>query len=195
MLSQITKEAARLVASCDPDVLARAVRYLYTKETKSSFLIERETVEEKKSERFVRTLQDAKDFDPSSERHYIDLQNMIVGEKRHWATGWRTIQNFVGELRGGYRQFIHYICPRPDDVSTLMQGLMTVSIKDVQTTFDDMLSATRWRTPHDPARPSRGLPPPRRPASPIMGRTPSVPAPPPTIATIATAPFPISSPV
>ena len=42
MAEAIDAEARSMVAGCAPEVLARAVNYLYT-ETKSSFEIERET--------------------------------------------------------------------------------------------------------------------------------------------------------
>ena len=123
MATPVADEAAHLLKSCDPDLLARAVHYLYTKETRSSFQIEREAVDETKSERFVRALQEAKDFNPASKQDYITLQNMIVSDNRYWATGWRDIQNFIGETKGGYREVIHYICPKPGDAAVLMSGL------------------------------------------------------------------------
>ncbi len=85
MATPVAEEAAQLVKSCDPELLARAVHYLYTKETQSSFQIERELVNEKKSERFVQALQEATGFDPSSKANYIVLQNSIVRDERYWA--------------------------------------------------------------------------------------------------------------
>ena len=49
---RIDEEARTLIASCDPAVLARAVNYLYTKETRSSFAIESETPSPVRAERF-----------------------------------------------------------------------------------------------------------------------------------------------
>ena len=142
MATPVAEEAAQLVKSCDPELLARAVHYLYTKETRSSFQIEREVVDEKKSERFVRALREATGFDPSSKTNYITLQNAIVREERYWAKDWRQIQNFVGETRGGYQETFHYICPRPGDVPSLMDGLMRMcSTVTKPNSFDQIVAA------------------------------------------------------
>jgi hypothetical protein len=42
----------------------------------------------------------------------IRLQGKIV-DPRYAAQGWRTFQNFVGDTVGGYREKVHFICPRP----------------------------------------------------------------------------------
>src|ERR1051326_7716563 len=56
MASGLGQEAKSLVESCEPTILARAVHYLYTKETKSSFAIEGEVPSAKRTERFVAAL-------------------------------------------------------------------------------------------------------------------------------------------
>jgi hypothetical protein len=119
MKQAINLEARELVAGCDPEVLARAVNYLYTKETKSSFAIEHEVASGKRAERFVAALQSAASFDPSDAASLVALQNTIV-DPRYAAEGFRDFQNFVGETVGGYREHVHFICPRPVDVGPLM---------------------------------------------------------------------------
>jgi hypothetical protein len=81
----IDAEARALVESCDPTVLARAVRYLYTKETKSSFGIEREAATGQRAERFVAALRASRLFDPTREASLIELQN-IIGDPRYAET-------------------------------------------------------------------------------------------------------------
>jgi hypothetical protein len=115
----IDAEARALVAGCDPGVLARAVDYLYTKETKSSFAIENEVPTGKRAERFVAVLHAARSFDTGDPASLIALQNAIV-DPRYAATGFRDFQNFVGDTAGGYREVVHFICPRPADVAPLM---------------------------------------------------------------------------
>jgi Fic family protein len=115
----IDAEARRLIESCDPEVLARAVSYLYTKETKSSFEIEHETATGQRAERFVAALRSAESFDPTNPAELIALQNTIV-DPRYAAKDFREFQNFVGETVGGYREVVHFICPRPGDVAALM---------------------------------------------------------------------------
>jgi hypothetical protein len=115
----VAAEARAIVAECDPAVLARAVNYLYTKETKSSFEIEHETATGQRAERFVAALRAAKSFKPTDPHSLVELQNVIV-DRRYVARGFRDFQNFVGETVGGYREVVHFICPRPEDVPSLM---------------------------------------------------------------------------
>jgi hypothetical protein len=127
MAVPVAEEARALIEGCDPGMLGRAVQYLLTKETRSSFEIEGERVDESRAERFVRALQTVQDFDPAVEEHYVRLQNNIVSDPRFHATGWRATQNFVGSVGPGYRQRIHYVCPRPRDVPPLMTGLSDIA--------------------------------------------------------------------
>jgi hypothetical protein len=70
----VAEEARHLVAGCDPAVLRRAVDYLFTKETRSSFEIEGERVDEPRARRFVNALATVGEFDPASEADYVALQ-------------------------------------------------------------------------------------------------------------------------
>jgi Fic family protein len=119
MREGIDDEARRMVAGCSPEVLARAVTYLFTKETKSSFEIERETATGRRAERFVAALRSADTFAPADTAALVELQKLIV-EPRYAAATFRSRQNFVGETVGGYREVVHFICPRPQDVTPLM---------------------------------------------------------------------------
>lgn len=124
--SNIGDEARAMIEGCDPQILARAVDYLYTKETKSSYAIERETATETRAQRFIAALRSIRDFDLAGKNDYIGLQNAIV-DPRYAASDWRDFQNFVGETIGGYREKVHYICPKPEDVGYLMDGLMDMA--------------------------------------------------------------------
>lgn len=116
----IDEEARALIESYDPVTLARAVNYLYTKETRSSFAIEGETPSATRTDRFIAALKAAPAFTASKES-LIQLQGEIV-DPRYAATDWRDFQNFVGETVGGYREEVHFISPRPQDVSGLMDA-------------------------------------------------------------------------
>ena len=123
MASGLGQEAKSLVESCEPTILARAVHYLYTKETKSSFAIEGEVPSAKRTERFVAALTKAATFDTSDPQAFVRLQNEIV-DPRYAATGWRTVQSFIGETMSDYREHVHFVCPKPEDLADLMIGWM-----------------------------------------------------------------------
>jgi len=119
--ARIDDEARALAGRYDPVTLARAVSYLYTKETRSSFAIEGETLTPTRTGRFVSVLRAAPAFDLGDPAAIIRLQGEIV-DPRYAADGWRNFQNFVGETVGGYREKVHFICPRPQAVPDLMAG-------------------------------------------------------------------------
>lgn len=58
---------APAVESYDPRTLSRAVNYLYTKETRSSFAMEGETPNASRTDRFVAALKAAPTFSPDKE--------------------------------------------------------------------------------------------------------------------------------
>jgi Fic family protein len=122
------EEARRITTQYDPTTLARAVHYLYTKETRSTYDIEREKPTSDKTERFVRALQDASKFNPSSKADLVALQNLIV-DPRYRESDWRSEQNWVGETLLNYKERVHFICPKPEDVPALMEGWMRLTAR------------------------------------------------------------------
>lgn len=116
---------AALSARYPPALFQRASNYLYLKETRSSWNIEREQPSAERTERFVEVLRQAGvDGDALhlrlSEAGLTALQNEIV-DPRYAEKGFRQVQNFVGETRvGGER--VHYICPPPELAHVLMHG-------------------------------------------------------------------------
>src|SRR2546421_1471792 len=126
MAAGLAEEAKLIVEGVDPATLARAVQYLYTKETKSSFEIEGETVGNRRAERFVAALHEAAKFDPTDKQSLIRLQNSIV-DPRYAANDWRDEQNYVGQTMSDYREHVHFVAPKPEDVPDLMGGWMTTA--------------------------------------------------------------------
>ena len=140
MASDLDGEARALTQAYDPRLLARAVNYLYTKETRSSFALEGETPSARRAERFAAALQSAPGFDPSDESALVALQHTIV-DPRYATDGWRDIQNFVGETLGGYREKVHFICPKPEDVPDLMESWIALTTRIVSCGLDPVVAA------------------------------------------------------
>ncbi|MEO7177362.1 MAG: cell filamentation protein Fic, partial [Allosphingosinicella sp.] len=78
---RLDDEARDLIKTYDPITLARAISYLYTKETRSSFAIEGETPTASRTERFVGALRSAARFRPDSKAQMLTLQNSIVDSR------------------------------------------------------------------------------------------------------------------
>lgn len=130
---------AAMTSAVDPDVLRRAVSYLYAKETRSSFEIEGEKPSPQREERYVSALADAAKFD-LDKAQLIALQNKIV-DSRYAAGDWRDFQNYVGETSSDYREIVHFICPKPEAVAPLMRGLMSLSERVLADKVDAVIAA------------------------------------------------------
>ena len=139
MRLHVDAEARALIETYDPVILVRAVNYLYTKETRSSFAIEGETPSASRTDRFIAALKAAPSFNPDK-ASLIQLQGDIV-DPRYAASDWRDFQNFVGETVGGYREEVHFICPRPQDVPGLMDAWITMTKRVVDGAVDPVVAA------------------------------------------------------
>ncbi len=113
----------RIVTAYSPDLLRRALTYLYSSETKSSFQIEHIRPDSARTEKFISLLQNAGLQDFVTGRSLLAIQNAIVDE-RFKADGWRTTQNYVGQTIALGHELVHYVPPRPDALPRLMSGFM-----------------------------------------------------------------------
>ncbi len=107
------------------DIFKRATNYLYNKETRSSYEIEKEQPSPDRMEKFIALLMRAgteQTAELLTEGSLIELQNAIV-DSRFAAVAFRDFQNYIGQSLAGFRELIHYICPPPEILRTLMDGL------------------------------------------------------------------------
>lgn len=118
-------ELTEMHGSVSPELLGRSVEYLYTKETKSSTEIEKETPPEDKMRKFYQVLKTSGTIN-LNKRRLLDIQNEIVrGNKKD--DDYRKEEIYVGETiptSQGYNQNIHYIGPRFSQVPSMMNGLI-----------------------------------------------------------------------
>lgn len=123
-LRQRTRET---LGKYDPDILRRAAAFLYLKETQSSFEVEREKPSANRAQRFADLLRQADTGQPLTEQRMVELQNAVVDPRFH-EFSWRHQQNWIGDDLG-YRQQVDFVPARPEDLSTLMQGLLDTAAK------------------------------------------------------------------
>ena len=119
----LPKRCREAVSRYSPELLKRAMNYLYTKETKSSFEIEHIKSNSTRTERFIALLQMAENKDFCEKTRLIELQNRIV-DPRFRASDYRTNQNYVGETVAWQKERIHFACPKPEDLAGLMEGMV-----------------------------------------------------------------------
>jgi Fic family protein len=107
------------------DIFYRAVNYLYTKETRSSYQIEKEKPSPEREQRFVSLLEKAGQQPIEtllSEKNLTSLQNEIV-DPRYAAKGFRIFQNYIGQTTYNFKEIVHYVCPPPEFILSIMNGL------------------------------------------------------------------------
>ena len=121
--AELPSRCQKIVANYSPQLLKRAMSYLYTKETKSSFELEHIKPTSTRTERFIALLQLAESEDFCEKGRLLDLQNRIV-DPRFQDTGYRTEQNYVGETVGLQKEKVHFVCPKSGDLNGLMDGLI-----------------------------------------------------------------------
>lgn len=114
--------AAAIAGSVDPALLARAFWYLYTKETKSSFAIEREDPGSRE-ERFAQQLAHAASIPLETEDDFVALQREIVIEpyrEDHFRRGGDP-EVYVGQSVG-LREIVHHVGARTEITADVMRA-------------------------------------------------------------------------
>lgn len=105
----LDQRAAAIAESVEPSLLARTIRYLYTKETKSSFAIEREDPGER-IERYLGQLASIGALPLGTEAGLTELQNSLV-DPRFAERGFRgpgDDEVYVGQSLG-FHERVHHV--------------------------------------------------------------------------------------
>jgi hypothetical protein len=124
LAENINEKIQQLKESFPQEIFRRAIGYLYNKETKSSYEIEKEKPSADRMERFIAVLTKAGTEgteEMMEKERLVKLQNTIV-DPRFAAGDFRGFQNYIGEMLPRYEELIHYICPPPQFVESLMAG-------------------------------------------------------------------------
>ena len=139
MVTRDLRERTReTLAHYDQNLLRRAAAYLYLKETQASFEVEQEKPSATRAQRFAYLLRQADTRRALTEARLIELQHAVIDPRFHEFT-WRQAQNWVGTDHG-YRQQIDFVPPRPEDLPTLMRGLLETVGKQLD--MDAVILAT-----------------------------------------------------
>ena len=122
--ADLPAKCRRVASTYPPELLKRALGYLYTKETKSSFEIEHITPTSTRTERFVALLQlsEQEDFLPKGSPRSIFRTAQSIPGSRTQTIG-RTRTTLAKPLPGS-RKKVHFVCPKPENLHDLMDGLL-----------------------------------------------------------------------
>jgi hypothetical protein len=127
--SQLEQRCRKVIESIPPELYTRALQFLYTKETKSSYAIERETPDQQRAQKFADALHGASQRDYLREETLVALQQAIV-DPRFANSGWRDSiaeQNYVSRSVGQTEEEMHFVAPRPGDLPELMPAYLDAS--------------------------------------------------------------------
>ena len=113
--ANLTERCRKTVSSYPLELLKRAMSYLHTRKTRSSFEIEHIKPNSTRTERFVSLLRLAETGDFCEKTRLIDLRNRIV-DPRFRASDYRTSQNYIGETVAWQREKVHFACPKIVDM-------------------------------------------------------------------------------
>jgi len=139
-VADLFKKCEDLLKSYPQQLLRRALSYLYTKETKSSFEIEHIKPSSSRTEKFIGLLELAEKQDFCEKKLLVELQNRIV-DHRFIDHDYRINQNYVGQTVSFQKEIIHFICPKPEDLPSLMNGLTSAHIKMKEAKISSIIHA------------------------------------------------------
>jgi hypothetical protein len=123
---RLDERSRKIIESIPPEIYTRALDFLYTKETKSSYAIERETPDIKRAQRFAEMLRSASQRDYLLKDALVSLHQSIV-DSRFANTGWRDTINeqiYVGRSLSLTDEEVHFIAPKPGDLPKLMPAYL-----------------------------------------------------------------------
>lgn len=140
-IQDLAEEVRRVVSGADPAVLRRAVGFLLLNESKGSFGIEGETPPRNRLERWGRMIAEARDT-ALTPRSLEDLQRSLFDKPSYVRLGYRDEAGFVGRHDTRDQTPIpDHISARPEDLPSLMGGLLDAFEHLKRIRFDPVLTA------------------------------------------------------
>lgn len=139
---KLSETAIQTIGHTHPDLLSRAAAFLLLKDSKASYTIEGETPPHSRIERWGRIIGEAGSRRLSIEE-LVYLQKQVITDSRFIEPGLRKEGGFVGEHdRISGMPMPDHISARPDDLETLLAGLIDTYELLRADTFDGVLMAT-----------------------------------------------------
>lgn len=135
---QILNATQEFVATLDPAVLDRAVRWAYLSETQGSYEIEREMPTADKAAAFAALLARAHEAAPITQAYLVALQNIAVSNPLEKAAAFRNRQNWLrGALPGALG--VTYLPPKPGLLPSIMDEIMAMANNAHQSGIDPLV--------------------------------------------------------
>lgn len=140
LLAENLKDKVReAMASLEPEMLRRAVDYLYLAETRSTYRIEDEVPDNNRAAKFRHLLEAAGEPGPVTEEQLVQWQNLVVSPLSK-EFSFRTSQNWLSRP-GRLRNIADFIPPPPQLVAPMMTALAGVAQMASSVQMDPVIAA------------------------------------------------------
>ncbi len=134
-------EARNTIKRTAPDLVARAAAFLLLEDSKASYVIEDERPPQDRIQRWGQAIGEAGRL-PLSANELLRLQRLVIGPARFTHLGWRTNGSFVGSRdRQTNAPIPDHVSARPDDIATLIQGLLAYNERSERHDFNAIIAA------------------------------------------------------
>lgn len=133
-------KVAQAMGAIEPEVLGRAVDYLYLSETRSTYRIEDEVPDNNRAAKFRHLLEAAGTPGELTEQQLCEWQNLIVNPLSA-EYGFRHTQNWLSRA-GRLRNIADFIPPPANLVAPMMAGVGRVASYGAQGLLDPVIAAT-----------------------------------------------------
>jgi len=136
----LAQRAQSVVAAVPRDLLSRTAAFLLLKDSKSSYAIEGEHPPQDRIQRWGRAIGEA-GRRPIDVDELLRLQRIVIGDERFVKLGLRKEGGYVGERdRETGAPLPDHISARPEDLVSLMGGIVAFDIRDAST-LDAVIAA------------------------------------------------------
>lgn len=138
---RLDEQARRVMGRTHPDILARAAAFLLLSDSRSSFQIEGEQPSYARTARWGQAIAQAGSV-PLTIEEFERLQRLVVGDARFVRLGLREKGGFIGEHdRFTGEPLPVHISARPDDIESLLRGLMAYQERTLEAGLDPVVAA------------------------------------------------------
>lgn len=137
----LADEARAVVKRTAPDLMARAAAFLLLEDSKASYVIEGERPPQDRIQRWGQAIGEA-GRRPLTADEFVRLQRIVIGDARFTHLGWRTEGGFVGQRdRETNAPFPDHVSARPEDLVSLIQGLIAYAERSEDSGLDPVVAA------------------------------------------------------
>lgn len=145
---ELKKRAQKVLKEINPQVIYRAINYLYDKETQDSFTIERAKASPSRLAKFAAILE-SQSNDPMdvTQASLVKLQHSFADERYH-DDPYRKTQAFISGNAYLYRSLsyslskkVDFVCAKPNDIQSLMDGLLDCYNRVLSEEVDPIIAA------------------------------------------------------